>query len=216
MINSTLLLDFVVTLPILLASLVLHELAHGAVAAWLGDPTARYSGRLTLDPRRHLDFYGSVMLMITFAVSQGSFFFGWAKPVPVNPALMRHPQRDMMLVGAAGPLTNLLMAAASAGLMHLAIRYSVFLTEALWLAFRLNIVLALINLLPVPPLDGSRILGGLLPPRLYLRWRTLDRYGAYVFPVLLLLTWLRPGVLNGVVSGVIRVFASVLLPGWLS
>jgi len=214
MINGKLLQDFIIVLPILLVSLAFHELAHGAVAAALGDPTARLNGRLTLNPIRHLDLFGSGMLVLTFLISQGSYVFGWAKPIPVDPRRMRHPQRDMMLVGAAGPLTNLLMAAVMAGLLHISGDNLSLATRVLRLAFTINIVLALINLIPIPPLDGYRIIGGLMPPQLYSRWLALDRYAIYALLAFVLLIRLGSGVFSNVVDATIRGMASVLLPGW--
>jgi Zn-dependent protease len=106
MTDKGLIVQFLIVSPLLLVSLVLHELAHGWVAWKLGDPTARAHGRLTLNPVKHLDTWGTIMLAVTFIGSQGSFFFGWAKPVPVDPRYFKDPQRGMMLVGAAGPAAN--------------------------------------------------------------------------------------------------------------
>ena len=123
----------------------------------------------------------------------------------------------MMLVGAAGPLANLLMVAIAGGLMNLTVHHSQFLTDALWIVFVVNTVLALINVIPIPPLDGSRIVGGLIPPRLYPRWLSLDRYGIYVFLAVFLLARVNANVLNhfySVVYAAVRALASILLPGW--
>ncbi len=151
---------FALTLPVLLVAMVLHELAHGAVAWRLGDPTARMMGRLTLNPVRHLDRLGTVMFALTFfgglAANVPGFAIGWAKPVPVVPEHFRSPQRGMALVAVAGPLTNLLIAAAFAAIVfhvHLA---GVALDVAV-LALLVNITLFLFNLLPIPPLDGGQI-----------------------------------------------------------
>ena len=213
MIDTKLLLDFIAALPVLLVSLAFHELAHGAAAAALGDPTARLSGRLTLNPLRHLDLYGSGMLVLTFLLSQGSLVFGWAKPVPIDMRMLRHPQRDMVLVGAAGPLANLLMVAIAGGLMNITVHYSQFVTNVLSMVFVINLVLALINLIPIPPLDGSRIVGGLIPPRLYPRWLSLDRYGMFAILALLLIAQ-RSGVFSSILDGAVRGAARILLPGW--
>lgn len=206
-VDSVHLLYFLVTLPILLASLVLHELAHGGVAAALGDPTARLHGRLTLNPLRHLDPMGTGMLVLT---SLAGFPFGWAKPVPVDPSAFRHPQRDMMLVGAAGPLTNLALAVAAALTLRLSQVTSGLFSEVLLRVFVLNIILTALNLLPVPPLDGSRVLGGLLPPRLHAAWVSLDRYAPYGFLLVLVVLWSRPDFFTKVIAVAVR----VLLPGW--
>ena len=212
MTESELMIRFVVTLPLLLVSLVAHELAHGLAAWRLGDPTAKLHGRLTLRPLPHLELWGSLALVLTFLGSGGTFFFGWAKPVPVSPAYFRDPQRGMMLVGAAGPATNLVLALVAAGLVWLTYTWSLFLAQALALAFVLNVILAVINLLPLPPLDGSRVIGGLLPRDLYVRWAALDRYGTYVFLGLLFVMLAVPGAFSATVGAVLD-WAFVLLPG---
>ena len=171
--SDDLLRQFLYTLPFLLLSLVLHEMAHGWVAWLLGDMTARDHGRLSPNPLRHLDLWGTAMLFLTFLGSNGSFFFGWAKPVPIAPWNFKHPQRGMMLVGAAGPAMNLAIAGVAAGLAWLLYPgASLAVLRAVDLTFALNVILALFNLIPIPPLDGSRIVGraaardGCIPPGL--------------------------------------------------
>jgi Zn-dependent protease len=161
-------------LPFLLVSLVLHELAHAYVATWLGDPSPRADGRLSLNPIVHLDPLGTTMFVLTALVSD--FIFGWAKPVMVNPRHFRRPQVDMALVAAAGPATNLLLALGCvAWLVHGNPEGT--LADVLVRAFEVNVVLGIFNLIPVPPLDGSRILGAVLPRHLYVRWSQLDQIG---------------------------------------
>jgi Zn-dependent protease len=157
---------FLLTLPVLLAAMVLHELAHGVVALRLGDPTAKMMGRLTLNPIRHLDPLGTAMFAFTFLaglrLNLPGFAVGWAKPVPVVPAHFRSPQRGMALVAAAGPLTNLAVAAVFAAiLLHVTLSGTWF--DVALLALLVNVTLFLFNLLPVPPLDGGRILSAILP-----------------------------------------------------
>jgi Zn-dependent protease len=203
---------FIVTMPLLLVSLVLHELAHGWVAWKLGDPTAKSHGRLTLNPLKHLDVWGTIALVVTFVGSGGSFFFGWAKPVPISPWRFKDPQRGMMLVGAAGPATNFGLALVAAGSVWLTYSWNLFVAQALALAFVLNVVLGVLNLLPIPPLDGSRVLGGLLPRDLYARWVDLDRYGNYVFMGLLVVMLAAPQVFDATIGAVLR-WSYGLLPG---
>ncbi|HET6493952.1 MAG TPA: site-2 protease family protein [Thermoleophilia bacterium] len=210
--DGDLLLQFAVTLPLLLISLVVHELAHGFVASWLGDQTARREGRLTINPLVQLDTWGTIALVVTFIGSGGSFFFGWAKPVPVDPRNFADPQRGMMLVGAAGPVANFCLALIAAGLVWLTYSWSVFIAQALALAFLLNVVLGVINLLPIPPLDGSRVLGGLLPRSSYARWMDLDRYSNYVFLGLLVVLLAAPQVFESTI-GVVLDWSFGLLPG---
>ena len=212
MTGNDLFLRFLVTLPLLLLSLVIHELAHGWVAWKLGDPTAKLHGRLTLNPLKHLDTWGTVMLAVTFLGSGGRFFFGWAKPVPISPWHFKDPQRGMMLVGAAGPLTNYLLALVAAGLIWLTHTWSQWLAQTLYILFALNVILGTINLIPVPPLDGSRVLGGFLPREAYARWVTYDRYGNYVFMGLFVVMIAFPAVFNDTIGAVLE-WSFNLLPG---
>ncbi len=212
MTQTSLLLQFAVTLPLLLVSLVLHELAHGWVAWKLGDPTAKSLGRLTLNPLRHLDVWGTAALVVTFLGSGGTFFFGWAKPVPVNPSYFKDPQRGMMLVGAAGPVTNLALAVVAASLVWATYTWSLFLAQALALLFLLNVLLAVLNLLPIPPLDGSRVVGGFLTRSQYRSWIALDRYGNYTFMILMLIILVAPQVFEATIGRVL-IWSYLLLPG---
>jgi Zn-dependent protease len=165
---------FVWLLPFLLVSLVLHELAHAYVATWLGDPSPRRDGRLSFNPIVHLDPLGTTVFVLTALVSD--FIFGWAKPVMVNPRHFRRPQVDMALVAAAGPATNLLLALGCvAWLVHGNPEGT--LLDVLVRAFEVNVVLGIFNLIPIPPLDGSRILGAVLPRYLNFIWARLDRIG---------------------------------------
>jgi Zn-dependent protease len=165
---------FLWLIPFLVVSLVLHELAHALVATWLGDPTPRNDGRLTLNPVVHLDPLGTLMFVLTALVSD--FIFGWAKPVMVQPRAFARPQLGMALVAAAGPATNLLLALGCIGLLvHGNFEGTAF--DVLARGFEVNIVLGLFNLIPIPPLDGSRIAGAILPSGLYARWAQLDQVG---------------------------------------
>jgi len=165
---------FLYLIPFLVVSLVLHELAHALAATWLGDPTPRDDGRLTLNPVVHLDPLGTLMFVLTALVSD--FIFGWAKPVMVQPRHFRRPQLDMALVAVAGPATNLVLALACAWAV-LNLDLSLRVDEVLERAFQVNIVLGIFNLIPIPPLDGSRIVGAILPRGLYVRWSQLDQVG---------------------------------------
>ncbi len=176
----------VLLIPVILFALTIHELAHGWVAYRLGDPTAKYAGRLTLNPISHLDPIGTLMLFLVH--------FGWAKPVPVDPSYFKDPKRGMLLVALAGPAANMVLAFLSG----LVIRYmnanpGPFITGALgpsfvtmiFLSLQINLALAIFNLLPIPPLDGSKVLYGLLPSEYNHIIYNLERYG--------------PGVLFGLV-----------------
>jgi Zn-dependent protease len=210
-VSRELLLAFVVVLPLLLGSLVVHELAHGWAALLLGDRTARDQGRLSLNPLRQLDPWGTIVLVVSFLGSGGTFFFGWARPVPISPWRFKDPQRGMMLVGAAGPASNIVLALLAAAGVWLTYGPVPLLADMFALAYMLNIVLALLNLVPVPPLDGSRVVGGLLPRSLWMRWMSLDRYGNVVFVVLLVLLVGWPEVFERTIGAALD-WALALLP----
>lgn len=193
MMNELTLLQRVVVwvLPVIFA-ITVHEVAHGWVAKKYGDNTAFMLGRLTLNPIKHIDLVGTIILPGLLLLTGTGFIFGWAKPVPVDPRYFKNPRRDMAIVALAGPVSNLLMAIAWA----LCVRTGVVLgMEAISLpliytgvaGISINLVLALINLLPIPPLDGSRILTGILPDRLAWQYNRLERYG-FIILLLLLMT----------------------------
>lgn len=165
---------FLYLLPIFLVSLTLHELAHAYAATRLGDPTPREHGRLTLNPIAHLDPLGTITFVVTYFLSP--FLFGWAKPVQVQPAHFRRPKQDMAVVAAAGPAVNFLIALACvAALVHIDLGQRT--GPVVGLTFQLNLVLGIFNLIPIPPLDGSRIVGAFMSDYTYSRWSALDQYG---------------------------------------
>ena len=175
--RDTSLHGFLLLAPIFIVSLTLHELAHGLAAYRLGDRTAKDQGRLTLNPIPHLDPLGSLILVLTYF--GGSFLFGWAKPVPVDPRNLRtSPQVGMALVGAAGPATNFVLALISgAVLAHSELTGDAFSIAAY--SLEINVILGVFNLFPIPPLDGSRVIGGFMPRDVYERWAALDQYGMF-------------------------------------
>lgn len=165
----------------------MHECSHGWVAYRCGDPTAKSAGRLTLNPLKHIDPVGTVILPGTLLILRflgyQTFVFGWAKPVPVNFARLRHPRRDMMIVGLAGPLTNIALAFLFSRLVF--IPGVSFAHPLLGLAIYVNLLLAVFNLVPVPPLDGSRFVMWLLPSQLARRYAMLEQYGILIIMALL-------------------------------
>jgi Zn-dependent protease len=176
-------------LPVIFA-ITLHEAAHGYVARHFGDPTAWQLGRISLNPLRHIDLVGTIVLPVLLLVSHAGFLFGWAKPVPVDFGRLRKPKQDMLWVAAAGPAANLLMALGWALLLKLDIllpehAYSVPLAEMARAGIEVNAVLMLLNLLPIPPLDGGRIAVSLLPPKAAWRYSQLERYGFIILLALL-------------------------------
>ena len=180
-------MDFVYTAstwiaPVLIA-ITLHEAAHGYVAWRLGDDTAKRLGRVTFNPLRHVDPYGTVIvpgLLLAFS----NFVFGWAKPVPVDFSRLERPRRDMVWVAAAGPAVNIALAMASAALMHLVpllpVSVELWAFENLRNSMIVNLVLAVFNLLPLPPLDGGRIAVGLLPLGIARPLARMERFGLFV------------------------------------
>jgi len=187
-------LEGVLAVGALLVCVIPHEVAHGYVAWKLGDPTAKYAGRLTLNPLKHLDPVGSFLVPLTMLVLRRlvgfPVVFGWAKPVPINPYYFRDTWGGMLKVALAGPGTNFAMALAAAGVGQgfLALGGSnSWVLAFLGLVVILSLVLGFFNLLPVPPLDGSRILGYFLPVRWRLRLLSLEQVGIFIVVALLLL-----------------------------
>jgi len=177
----------------LVIAIVFHEVAHGLVAKRLGDTTAEERGRLTLNPIKHVDPFGTVILPLILAISHAPVF-GWAKPVPVNYAKLRHPRRDMVLVALAGPGMNLLLALLGAVILAITLAVSSNPSSATTLLLAgnalnfvlINIFLGVFNLLPVPPFDGGHVVEGMLPGPLALGFRKIGRYSLLVFVMLLL------------------------------
>ena len=175
--------------PVVFA-ITLHEAAHGYVARHFGDPTAEALGRITLNPLRHIDPIGTVLVPAMLYLTAGpQFVFGWAKPVPVNFGNLRHPKRDMLWVAAAGPFANFAMAFLWMLALRLAIGDAAVTSEGLarmaQIGVSVNLVLMALNLLPIPPLDGGRIAVSLLPSRAALAWARLEPFGFIIIVVLM-------------------------------
>jgi len=176
-------------IPVILA-VTFHEAAHGFVALYFGDDTAKRAGRLTLNPIKHVDLFGTIILPLLLILSNTGFIFGYAKPVPVNFAGLRNPRWDMIWVAAAGPAMNVLLAVVSAVSLHgiglLDGESGALLGNVLLLSVELNLMLAIFNMLPLPPLDGSKVLAAFLPPSLMRRYLNFGRYGMTVLLLLLI------------------------------
>jgi Zn-dependent protease len=172
-------MTIVVDIIIIIFSAILHEVSHGLAARALGDKTAEYAGRLTLNPIAHIDVYGSVVMpVVLWFVSGGNFLFAYAKPVPFNPYNLKNQQWGPAVVGVAGPLTNFVLALAVA----LLIRSNLFPPASVEFLVRvvvINVSLGVFNLVPIPPLDGSKVLFALLPPRFDQLKFQLERYGMW-------------------------------------
>ncbi len=182
-------LEFLQILIVLFFAVVFHECAHGWVAYRLGDPTAKQAGRLTLNPLKHIDPIGMIVVPLVLKLLQFKFVIGWAKPVPVNFNNLRRPRRDMIWVALAGPATNFTLAVVLSRFLPLA--RSAFVYETLALAVLINLIVGCFNLVPIPPLDGSRVVMGLVPVRIGRQMARLEPYG-----MIILLVLLNVGLLN--------------------
>ncbi len=201
-------------LPILIA-ITFHEVAHGFVAYRLGDPTAKMLGRLTLNPFAHIDIFGTILLPIMlYVLTSGQFVFGYAKPVPINPMNFRHPRKGMAISAAAGPVTNILLATVSflflkffilpmAALVPEAAGEAVLKPISLILvaAIQVNVILAAFNMIPIPPLDGGRVLTGLLPAKQAMSFSRIEPFGFIIVLVLI-----YSGLANYLIMPFIRFF----------
>ena len=221
-------------IPILFA-IVLHEYAHGWVANKRGDPTAKMEGRLTLNPIAHIDILGTVIIPLVLLISSaGQFVFGYAKPVPVNFSNLRRPKEDMVLVAAAGPITNLIIATFCGMLFRVIVAinpelllylkmggsavarsnifFMMFIPILLMLiaAVKWNVLLAIFNMIPVPPLDGGRVAVGLLPDRQSEKWASLEPYGIFI---VIFLVFLDPFGIWTQIIGPIMINLSTLILG---
>ncbi len=203
--------DYLLMIPVLLISLTIHEYSHGYVAYKLGDPTAKDAGRLSLNPLRHLDPVGTLMMIIAR--------IGWAKPVPINPSYFKDPKKGTILVSIGGPLSNLLMAFIGVILFEITyvISYAnivagetfvIYYMNFLVLFFSVNINLAVFNLLPVPPLDGSKILSGILPTEVYFRYMQKERIIGIIF---IMIVMVFPTALSRVLSFLTRPIANSMI-----
>lgn len=197
----------VYALPILFA-ITVHEAAHGYAAKYFGDLTAERMGRITLNPLKHIDPFGTILLP-ALTVMLGGILFGWAKPVPVNFANLRNPKKDMFWVAAAGPASNFVMAIFWALLLNYA-NYAPnnavnFLAEMSLAGISINLVLMVLNLLPMPPLDGGRIAVSLLPTPMAVQLARLERYG-FIILIVLMFT----GILGKIISPIIQLFERLI------
>lgn len=202
-------------LPVIFA-ITLHEAAHGYTARHFGDPTAWQAGRISINPLRHVDLVGTIIVpAMILLLSAGGFLFGWAKPVPVNFGRLRHPKQDMLWVAAAGPGVNLLMALGWGLLLKIAVAmpvhgYSQAMAEMARVGININGVLMVLNLLPLPPLDGGRIAVSLLPHRQAAQFSQIEPYG-----MVILLALLFTGVLETILGPLLGLFM-MLMKSFLS
>jgi len=200
----------VYALPIIFA-ITVHEASHGYAAKYFGDLTAERLGRISLNPIKHIDLFGTILLpLLLYFGTKGAFAFGWAKPVPVEFANLRNPKKDMFWVAAAGPTSNLIMAIFWAILLgysqsapESAMR---FMVEMSMMGISINLILMVLNLLPLPPLDGGRIAVSLLPNNLSVRLASVEKYGFIIIIALMFM-----GVLGKIILPIINFFAQIIL-----
>lgn len=195
--------NLIIIILVFLPAVILHEYAHGWVAYKLGDPTAKLAGRLTLNPIKHIDPVGTILLPAFLILMRSPILFGWAKPVPVNFLNLYRPKRDMLWVGIAGPVVNIFLAVTLSLLLKLEL--SDGLRDILGLAILVNLILAVFNMLPIPPLDGSRLVMSLLPMPYARSYAKLEPYGILIVFVLLYF-----GLLNRVVWPLVLSLAKML------
>ncbi len=208
-----------VFLPVLVFAVVIHECAHGLVAKWCGDDTADREGRITLNPIKHIDLWGTIIIPILLAVTNAGILFGWAKPVPVNPNNFRNFRRDDIYVSMAGPASNFILAIISALIIVTisliyqtvsptsqgSIQLAEFALEFMKYSIEINLILALFNLFPIPPLDGSHVVASLLPPHLGEQYRSLGFMGMFILVAMMSL-----GIINQVMSPIFAFLLGLL------
>jgi len=206
-------MQILLMIPMLLFAVIAHEVAHGYIAYRCGDPTAKQAGRLTLNPMPHIDLFGTIIFPGILLLTGAPFLIGWAKPVPVNPAYFRNPSRDHLYVSLAGACTNLLLALACTILLGLIILLTGTTGGALGIMFQygimVNVILAVFNLLPIPPLDGSWVLYHLLPPNLAQSYRRIFPYG-FIILIVLLMTGLLSRVISPIYMMILQFLQALL------
>lgn len=197
--------SLIISFGLLMVAMTVHEFAHAWTAYMLGDKTAKHSGRLTLNPLAHIDPIGTILLpLILFISTRGQFVFGAAKPVPINYLALKDPKKGIVLVGISGPLANFLLAF----LLSLVLNHVPLPEGIIWLILYLiyiNVILGVFNLIPIPPLDGSRVVMGMLPEKLSLQYANIEKFGFIILAVLIV-----AGVFDAVVWPVTKLILRII------
>jgi len=224
--NVSYILDILLSLIAVFTAIVLHEVSHGYVAYRLGDPTAKAHGRLSLNPLVHIDPIGTILIPLLLVVFHSPFLFGWAKPVPINPNYFRNPFKGMLYVAIAGPATNIVLALLTAGIgqgilagipnfVLFGVTFSSYLLRAVFYLLGIfviiNVILAVFNMIPIPPLDGSRVLTYFLPPEGRRVMLMLERYGMWILLGIILL-----GGVSRLINATSGIWQGLLGVRWLS
>jgi len=207
------LLGGIIAWIILIIAITVHEFAHSYIADYLGDPTPKLMGRLTLNPLAHLDMIGTVLLPLLMILSGSNLLIGWAKPVQIDSFNLRNPKKDSALISLAGPASNLIFAAILSILIQIPfIGLLDYLFIGLFIKLiQINVILAVFNLLPVHPLDGFKVVAGLLPQKLYRDWMELERYGMIIL-LFLIFPFFGSAPISKIISPVVNFILSLLIP----
>ncbi len=201
-------IEFIIVAALLLVTIAVHEFSHALASDHLGDPTARLMGRLTLNPMAHLDPIGTLLLLFAG--------FGWGKPVPFDPFNLRDPKRDSAIISFAGPASNLIIAVISSIILRVISSFSLlfitsFVSNILNMFIYFNVMLAVFNLIPIHPLDGFKVVGGLLPKKYYYDWMSLEKYGMILL-LFLIFPIFGAAPVSQIVSPIVNFILSFLLP----
>ncbi|MDD2865793.1 MAG: site-2 protease family protein [Candidatus Omnitrophota bacterium] len=201
-------MGILISLLVFFSAIVVHEFSHAFVAYKLGDMTAARSGRLTLNPLAHIDPFGTILLPVFLIAVKSPVLFGWAKPVPIDFSALKNPKKDIIWVGLAGPAANLLLALLATLVVKSGTISGAVMTQIAGHIILINVILAVFNLIPIPPLDGSRIIMGLLPVPMAIRYAAIEPYGFIVLFALLYLGLFNV-IIWPIVDGIIHILSLI-------